>query len=215
MAVLVDLDLYSVLTPVGLFWSILTYWLMFSRGGRAALANPWGIAVFGVALILSLGHVFAEMERLSALAGGMTPLDGQFGYGRAEVVEFAQRLGAQGRREYAMFQLGADTLAPPAFACFLMAVFRSTVPSLSLQKVLTLIVCVYFSSVLLANALMPVIMLSYPATDSGVIPFLMQAVPRLDFIKYASHGLAWLIVFGAWLWRFGAWGSRRFVVQAN
>ncbi len=215
MAVLVDPDLYSILTLVGIFWSILTYWLMFSRAGRGALANPWAIAIFGVALVLSLGHVLAEMERLSALAGGMTPLDGQVGYGRAEVLEFARRLGAEARREYAMFQLGADTLAPPAFACFLMAVYRSTVPSLVVQRVLTLIACVYFSSVLLANALMPVIMLSYPATDAGVVPFLMEAAPRFDFIKYASHGLAWLIVFGAWLWRLGAWGGRRIAAHAR
>lgn len=193
--------LYSYLSIIGWTWSVLAVWLMFGPRGHAFLGRRWSILLFGICLACGLGFVIQEMERLAALAEGITPLDGQFAYGRPQIIEFAEALGTTGRRQYAIFQLGADTLAPPAFVCFLMAVYRSTIRSTWVKVFLTLVAAVYFFSVLAANALMPVIMLNYPDANSGSLPLLYDLVPLLDEVKYLSHGLAWVTIFAAWLWQ--------------
>ena len=111
----------------------------------------------------------------------------------------AEAFGPEGRRAYAAFQLGADSLAPPAFACFLMAVFRSTVRLPLSLTVLSVLAFVYFTSVLLANALAPVVMLAYPQSDGALLSTLYAAVPQFDFVKYAAHGAAWLVILVSWI----------------
>ncbi|MEM9312208.1 MAG: hypothetical protein AAGA34_12260 [Pseudomonadota bacterium] len=89
------------------------------------------------ALALSLWFVTSEMAHLGDMVGGITPLDAQYGYGREQIVEFAEAPGAEGPREYVAFQLGAEALAPPAFLGFLIAVYRGTVWSQKAQGALT------------------------------------------------------------------------------
>jgi hypothetical protein len=60
---------------------------------------------------------------------------------------------------------------------------------------------VYFVSVLIANSLMPVIILNYPAQDGLVLSTLYWLIPLCDTIKYSVHGLAWLTILTAWLWQ--------------
>jgi hypothetical protein len=60
---------------------------------------------------------------------------------------------------------------------------------------------VYFVSVLIANSLMPVIILNYPAQDGLVLSTLYWLIPLCDTVKYSVHGLAWLTILTAWLWQ--------------
>lgn len=214
MTALFDAGLYSGLTFVGLVWTLLTFWLMFSAKGRALLTNPWMIIVAFAALVPSIWYVVHEVKGLAAIAGGVPPLDVQYGYGRPEIVEFADALGPDGQLTYARFQLGADTLAPPAFACFLMAVFRSSVRLRPSLFVLTVLSFAYFVSVLIANTFMPVIIMNYPADEGGMLPALYAIVPICDLIKYSTHGLAWLTIFGSWIWQCAAWLLQRRSEQA-
>lgn len=209
MNVLFDSQYYSFTSLVGFTWSMLTYWLMFSHRGRQLLANPWVILVAAIAMIPSIWYVTSEVGMLTKLSGGVLPLDAQYGYGRAEIAAFANGLGADGRDVYAAFQLGADTLAPPAFVCFLMSVFRSTV-----KRRIPLIICavlafIYFTSVLLANTLMPVIIIQFPKDNGALLSALYVAVPIFDWVKYSSHALTWLVIILAWMWQLVGWVQSR------
>ncbi|CDO60567.1 hypothetical protein BN1012_Phect2354 [Candidatus Phaeomarinobacter ectocarpi] len=215
MSMLPDPTLLSLLTLVGWSWSGVTYWLMFSHQGRTIMSKAWTIIPAAILLFLSLWHVTSEMGKLSAMAGGMTPLDGQFAYGVATVTAFAERLGPDGRIAYAVFQLGADALAPPAFLCFLMSVYRSTVRSMRIQFMLTALAFTYFTSVLIANTFMPVIMQNYPDTESGLLPLLYSVIPMLDLVKYVTHGIAWLIIFSAWAWQLADYFRRARTTTAH
>lgn len=201
MTILPDPAYFSSLTLLGWVWSVVTFWLMFAPRGRTLLSNPWLIMPAAALLAGSLAFVMREMGMLSMIAGGLTPLDGLLGYGIDEVRAFASALGESGRADYARFQLGADALAPPAFACFLMAVYRSTIRSQKIQTLLTAITFIYFTSVLIANTFMPVIMQNYPEAEAGPLPLYYAIIPKLDLIKYSSHGLAWLIIFATWIWQ--------------
>lgn len=199
MSALLDPQHYSWLSLIGYGWSLLTFWLMFSSRGRALISNPWAILIAGAALVPSLWLVTSEIAALTKLSGGVAVLDVRFGYTSGDMVALAEAFGAEGRRAYAAFQLGADSLAPPAFACFLMAVFRSTVRLPFSLAVLSAQAFVYFTSVLLANALAPVVMLAYPETDGALLSTLYAVVPQLDFVKYAAHGAAWLVILASWI----------------
>lgn len=209
MSSLLNVNYYSLVSVLGFAWSILAYWLMFTGRGKSILSNPWFILVAATAMAPSIWYVAVEAIRLRELAGGIPALDTQYGYGPTDIFEFGSALGEAGRQEYAAFQLGADTLAPPAFVCFLMAVYRSTVSSTLLQRVLTMIAFCYFTSVLIANTFMPVIMIHFPDTDSGILPLLYIVIPNMDLVKYSSHGLAWLLILTAWIWQFGQWCLKR------
>jgi hypothetical protein len=54
-------------------------------------------------------------------------------------------------------------------------------------------------SVLIANTLMPVIILNHPSQDGVVLLTLYWLVPICDTVKYSVHGLAWLIIVIVWL----------------
>jgi hypothetical protein len=65
-------------------------------------------------------------------------------------------------------------------------------------------------SVLIANSLMPVIILNYPVQDGLVLSTLYWLIPLCDTIKYSVHGLAWLIILFAWLKQLAdLWSSRK------
>lgn len=204
-----DPQFFSSLTSIGMAWSAFAYWLMFSSKGQGILKNPWLIPLTFATLGLSLWLVMGEMDKLQIMAGGMMPLDGQYGYGHAEIIAFAESLGPDGRTAYAVFQLGADALAPPAFICFLMSVYRSTVYSTAAQRTLNILAFSYFTSVLIANTFMPVIMHNYPDNQTGMLPLLYSIIPIMDFVKYTSHGIAWLVIFAAWLWQMYEWIALR------
>lgn len=199
MTALFDPSLYSGISLIGLAWTLLTFFLMFSPTGKRLLSNPLGIVVAAAALFPSLWLVTSQMKVLTALTGGIAPLDAQFGYHQPEIAQFAQALKEGGRKIYAQFQLGADTLAPPGFCCFLMSVYRSTVRSQVVRTLCDTMAFVYFVSVLIANSLMPVIILNYPAQDGLVLSTLYWLIPLCDTIKYSVHGLAWLIILTAWV----------------
>lgn len=209
MSALTHMNYYSWLTIIGAIWSVLTYWLMFSQKGKSLLANPVFIIVAAAAMVPSIWYVSAEIFRLTELSGGIRPLDAQYGYGVPQIHELALGFGAEGRAEYATFQLGADALAPPAFACFLMAVYRSTVQSKLIQLILTVLVFTYFTSVLIANTFTPVIFHNYPDAETGVLPLLYTIIPICDLAKYSTHGIAWLIILGTWIWQVVSWGIGR------
>lgn len=166
-------------------------------------------------MIPSIGLVITEVDNLRAIAGDIAPLDVHFGYDQDAVITFAEALGQEGRVRYARFQLGVDALAPPAFVCFLMAVYRSTVSSNKIQQGLTVLAFTYFTSVLIANNFMPVIILDFPNSETGWLPILYKVIPLMDLVKYLSHGFAWIITFVAWTWQIGTWiTTRRSLTQA-
>ena len=199
MTALFDPSLYSGISLIGLAWTLLTLFLMFSPTGQRLLSNPLGIVIAAAALFPSLWLVTSQIKVLTALTGGIPPLDVQFGYRQPEIAQFAQALNEGGRTMYAQFQLGTDTLAPPSFCCFLMCVYRSTVRSRAVRTLCDGMAFVYLVSVLIANTLMPVIILNYPAQDGFVLSTLYGLVPICDTVKYAVHGLAWLVIVTAWL----------------
>ena len=198
MTVLLDPSLYSVISLIGLAWTLLTFFLMFSAQGQRWQSNPLSIAIAAAALVPSLLLVTSQLKVLTDLAGGIPPLDVQFGYRQQQIAQFAHALGEDGRKAYAQFQLGPDTLAPPAFCCFLMSVYRSTVRSVTVRAYCTALAFVYLVSVLIANTFMPVIILNYPSQDGVVLSTLYWLVPISDMVKYSVHGLAWLIIVTAW-----------------
>jgi hypothetical protein len=199
MSRLFDPTLFSLYSLVGLLWTVLAFYLMFSARGRRWLSNPWSILVAGVALAAALRIVTAQIGVLTELAGGIKPLDVQYAYGHDNIIAFANALGTEGRRVYAMFQLGQDALAPPAFVCFLMAVYRATIRAAAVQSLCTVLAFIYLIAVLIANNLMPVIMLNFPSTDMPPLPLLYRLVPFADTIKYTIHGFAWLVIIATWL----------------
>jgi len=205
ISVLFDAGLYSKFSYIGLIWTVLAFYLMFSSNGKAWLANPVSVVFSGIALSLAVTIVTDEISRLMLLSQGVKPIDVIFAYGAAEITQFANAVDAAGRRSYAMFQLGQDALAPPAFCCLLMSVYRATVQSAMVKRVCTGFAFVYLVSVLLANNLMPVIMLNYPNTDGLVLGILYNLVPLLDIIKYSTEAIAYMITIGAWVWQILYW----------
>ena len=201
MTVLLDASLYSVISLIGLAWTLLTFLLMFSIQGQRWQSNPLSIAITAAALVPSLWLVTSQLKVLTDLAGGIPPLDVQFGYLQQQIVQFADALGEDGRKAYAQFQLGTDTLAPPAFCCFLMSVYRSTVRSATVRAYCMALAFVYLVSVLIANTFMPVIILNYPSQDGSMLSTLYWLVPICDMVKYSVHGLAWFIIVTTWLWQ--------------
>ena len=201
MTVLLDASLYSVISLIGLAWTLLTFFLMFSAQGQRWQSNPLSIAIAAAALAPSLWLVTSQIKVLTDLAGGIPPLDVQFGYSQQQIVQFADALGEDGRKAYAQLQLGTDTLAPPAFCCFLMSVYRSTVRSVTVRAYCTALAFVYLVSVLIANTFMPLIILNYPSQDGVVLSTLYWLVPICDMVKYSVHGLAWFIIVTTWLWQ--------------
>ena len=201
MTVLLDASLYSVISLIGLAWTLLTFFLMFSAQGQRWQSNPLGIAIAAAALAPSLWLVTLQIKVLTDLAGGIPPLDVQFGYSQQQIAQFADALGEDGRKAYAQFQLGTDTLAPPAFCCFLMSVYRSTVRSATVRAYCMALAFVYLVSVLIANTFMPVIILNYPSQDGSMLSTLYWLVPICDMVKYSVHGLAWFIIVTTWLWQ--------------
>lgn len=199
MTVLLDASLYSVISLIGLAWTLLTFFLMFSAQGQRWQSNPLSIAIAAAALAPSLWLVTSQIKVLTDLAGGIPPLDVQFGYSQQQIAQFADALGEDGRKAYAQFQLGTDTLAPPAFCCFLMSVYRSTVRSVTMRVYCTALAFVYLVSVLIANTFMPLIILNYPSQDGVVLSTLYWLVPICDMVKYSVHGLAWIIIVTTWL----------------
>ena len=199
MNALLDASHYSVISLTGLVWTLLTFFLMFSAQGQRWQSNPLGIVIAAAALAPSLWFVTSQVKMLTDLAGGNPPLDVQFGYHQQQIAQFADALGEGGRKAYAQFQLGPDTLAPPGFCCFLMSVYRSTVRSAAVRAYCTALAFVYLVSVLIANTLMPVIILNHPAQDGVVLSTLYWLVPICDTVKYSVHGLAWLIILAAWI----------------
>ncbi|MEO0440670.1 MAG: hypothetical protein AAF067_07330 [Pseudomonadota bacterium] len=209
MGLLFDAKYYSLLSLIGFGWTILTFWLMFSERGRFLLSSPWSILIAAAAMVPSIWYVASEVGRLTELSGGIPPLDAQYGYGKVEIAAFASALGADGRDAYAAFQLGADTLAPPAFVCFLMSVFRSTV-KLKVPLILcSVLAFTYFGSVLLANSLMPVIIIHFPTESGPLLSALYGAVPVMDWLKYSAHASTWLVIFIAWIWQCAGWVRSR------
>ena len=199
MTVLFDPSLYSGISLIGLAWTLLTLFLMFSSTGQRLLSNPLGIVIASAALFPSLWLVTSQIRVLTALTGGIPPLDVQFGYHQLEIARFAEALNEGGRKMYAQFKLGADTLAHPGFCCFLMSVYRSTVRSRVVRTLCDGMAFVYLVSVLIANTLMPVIILNHPSQDGVVLSTLYWLVPICDTAKYSVHGLAWLIIVIVWL----------------
>ena len=204
MTGLLDASLYSVISLIGSAWTLLTFFLIFSAQGQRWQSNPLSIAIAAAALVPSLWLVTSQLKVLTDLAGGIPPLDVQFGYSQQQIAQFADALGEDGRKAYAQFQLGSDTLAPPAFCCFLMCMYRSTVRSVAVRAYCTALAFVYLVSVLIANTFMPVIILNYPSQDGSVLSTLYWLVPICDMVKYSVHGLAWFIIVTAWLWQLAA-----------
>ena len=189
--------LISPLTGVGFLWSAAVFYLLYFQRGVALSSRPALLLVTGPLVVLTVIYVAGEVDAIRVLAGGIDPLDVHYGYRSPHIVELAEALGETGRWEYARFQLGADTLAPPAIAGFVLNVARTTVGFARVRTALVAMVSVYFLSVLLANSLMPLVMLSYPERE-GLVGLLYGVVPVLDWMKYSVHGLAWLVILLSW-----------------
>lgn len=198
MGTLLDLSLYSFNTLLGMAWSLGIFYLLYSRRGMVISSSKWLIPVMLAGVYFSVPAVAAQVSALTVVAGGIATLDGHLFYTSAHIIEFADGLGETGRLSYAEFQLGLDTLAPPAFAGLMLTVGRSTVSFLRVRTAITVLVSLYFLSVLFANALMPVYMLNYPA-QSLFYSVLYGLLPILDGLKYASHGVVWLVILCSWI----------------
>ena len=185
---------YSLFTILGYMWTILAFWLMFSQKGKKLFSQPYLVLLTGTALAISAWLVMREIQALTNITGGLRPLDIQLFYGKADIMKFAKALGVDGRKNYMAFQLGQDSLAPPAFCCFLMAVYRSLITSPRVQYICTALSFVYIISAFLANNLMPLIMLYFPDDRGFFLTMLYSLVPALDAIKYSMNGVAWLLV---------------------
>ena len=205
------LDLLSPLTLAGVLWTLFVLYMLYLPGGRSLSSRPALLLLTGPLMLASVWYVSAEVDVIRTLAGGVTPLDVHYNYGQQHIVALAEALGEAGRPEYARFQLGADTLAPPAFAGFILNVNRSTVRLPRMRLLITVMISVYFFSVLLANTLMPVVMLSFP-DNTGFVGLLYSVVPVLDLMKYSVHGLAWLTILGCWLWQGTQFLRRRWLI---
>lgn len=186
-------DLLSFNTALGFVWTIAVFYLLYTERGVQISSSKWLLLVTGAAAYVVIPAVSAQVDALTLVAGGVQTLDVHIGYNSGHISEFAGALGESGRQQYAFFQLGLDTLAPPAIAGFVLNVGRSTVSFAKVRELLTIIISVYFISVLFANALMPVIMLNYPE-EQGVLSVLYVLVPLLDGTKYATHALAWVVI---------------------
>ncbi|NIB43066.1 hypothetical protein HBA55_25885 [Pseudomaricurvus alkylphenolicus] len=193
MEVLFNLNLYSPETLLGAAWSVVIFYLLYTKSGVEVSSSGWFLLATLPAAYIAVPAVAAEVSALTQLAGGVATLDGHIGYNASHIDDFAIALGEQGRWRYAVFQLGLDTLAPPAFAGFMLNVGRSIVPYERVRRGLTVLVSVYFISVLLANALMPVYMLNFPE-QSGLLSALRFLLPILDGVKYGSHAVVWLVI---------------------
>lgn len=208
MAVLFDASLYSQATFIGFVWTLVVLFLLYTKKGVELSSSKWLLPLTFAAAYIAVPMVAADVDALTQLAGGVATLDGHIGYSSSDITAFAIALGEAGRVEYAYFQLGMDTLAPPAFAGFLINVVRSTVAFERAKKILVVLVSIYFFSVLFANALMPVYMLNYPSEDS-MSAFLFVLLPALDGIKYGTHAIAWLAIISCWCtWAVNKYFSR-------
>lgn len=193
-----SVSLVSPLSVIGWAWSLGVIYLLYTQRG-VQLSSRWQLLLLtGPLMVASVLFVASEVDVIRQLAGGVDPLDVHYGYGAADIETLALALGAEGRLQYAIFQLGADTLAPPAFAGFILNVTRASVAYAGVRSILTWLISVYFFSVLLANTLMPLVMLQFPDAG-GFVGSLYSVVPVLDWLKYSSHGLGWLLIFGSWL----------------
>jgi len=197
MTALLNLDLYSMNTLLGLVWSMVIFYLLYTDKGAVISSSRWVIPLMLAGVYFSVPAVAAEVNALTQLSGGITTLDGHLFYTSVHVTEFADGLGLAGRLRYAEFQLGLDTLAPPAFAGFMLTVARSTISSMPVRRLVTVLVSLYFFSVLFANALMPVYMLNYPE-QSSLSSTLYFLLPVLDGLKYGAHGVVWLVTLSSW-----------------
>lgn len=191
-------------TAVGVLWTGITVVLLY-RGKDGPFRSGWVCLVNAVLLAVALRYVTRAIAGVEALAGGQRILDTRYPYTPSEVLAFAAALGDSGRAAYAAFQLGYDTWAPPAIAGFVGSVACATLPAQS-TRLARLPIWAYLVSVLLANALMPVVMLNYPALDAPWLRGLLHLVPLLDFAKYTLHLISWLGIVAGWLW---LWHARR------
>jgi len=206
------LALLSPVSALGFFWSIAVIYLLYTERGELISSSKWIVLATAPAAYIVIPLVSADVDRLTQLAGGVRTLDIHLWYNAGDIREFANALGEAGRQQYAYFQLGLDTLAPPAIAGFVLTVGRSIIEFPQARKGLTVILSVYFFSVLLANALMPVLMLGYPDQD-GIFAILHVLLPVLDGAKYATHGLAWLVILFSGLASLSLWIRAKFRVQ--
>lgn len=199
MASLFSINLYSLETTIGFIWTIAILWILYSARGARISSEPILIPAALFAAYFTLPVVVADIAVLTKMAGGITTLDVHVGYQSEDITAFAVALGESGRFQYAQFQLGVDTLAPPALAGVMLVVGRSTIKQPETRRLITILVSIYFISVLLANALMPVYMLNFPDVGGHLSTILYFLLPILDGIKYALHAVFWLVIILAWL----------------
>ena len=75
-----------------------------------------------------------------------------------------------------------------------------------------MLIWIYLTSVLLANAVTPIFMLNYEYYISNsdnnfsgdsflllLLKILLYLIPWFDYLKYTSHSIAWLLVFLDWI----------------
>lgn len=191
-------------TAVGVLWTGVTIVLLY-RGKAGPFGSGWACLVNAGLLAAALWHVTRAIAGVEALAGGQRILDTRYPYSPSEILAFAAALGESGRAAYAAFQLGYDTWAPPALAGFVGSVACATLPA-PYTRLARLPIWAYLVAVLLANALMPVVMLNYPVLDAPWLRGLLHLVPVLDFAKYTLHLISWLCIVAGWL---GLWHARR------
>lgn len=167
------------------------------------------IPVNFIFLALSIYLVLTEVKYIErVLPDNIHLLDIRYGYTSSDVLILANLLGMNGRYEYAKFQIGTDTLAPPGFVGFISSVVLSTVKNRAIFSTCIVIIWFYLTSVLLANALTPIFILNYEyyiSNSSGdsflqlLLKMLLFLIPWFDYLKYSSHAIAWLLVFLDWI----------------
>jgi hypothetical protein len=191
---MIPLDM--AVTIVGFTWTAAVGGLFLTEKGRSFLSSYKVAGLFFILLGITLLKVTAEISVVQQMAGGLKILDTRIGYTTDDVLNFAFNLGEKGREQYAAFQFGIDTWAPPAFACFVSSVAFTVLSRERAGNCLKL-VFLYLTCAVLANALMPVIMLNYENTGVPLIALLLKAVPWLDFLKYLIHFTAWLYILAS------------------
>jgi hypothetical protein len=181
------------ITITGFVWTVAAIILLLTEKGRLFLSSYKTVALFFVLLIVTLLKVLTEISIVEQMAHGLKILDTRLNYNPKDVLAFAVSLGEAGRLKYAAFQLGTDTLAPPAFACFVSSVAFTFLPREKAVSCLKLIFIYLFCAVS-ANALMPIVMLNFSSVSYAPVSVLLNIVPWLDFLKYQFHIYTWLFI---------------------
>lgn len=152
--------------------------------------------------LFMFGVMPALGARLTALTGGVGPLDLKLYYSGAEAVETLAAMGAEGRALYQTIQIAADFIYPAAYSVFFALLitwlFQKGLPAESRLQALHVVPFGGFVFDVLENLSILAMLNQYPA----IPPMLASAAGVFTLIKWAFAGASMLLALVglvAWL----------------